>query len=274
MASVIFALVYLIVPAVHCFSFTSRKWISNSYVGGSQLRAFASKTDVRAKSSSTVPYTNGTQLFLEELQRSIQNQSFKTLRIVYKSFNGDAVGTLFGTEEVLRTVQAKFVKIKSDIKMQIVYSYSRNDKTYNHPLSNVIDVFHPLFIVQPVKTAILMSKYSRVDLAMNRYGGILTQTPLRDSNSTSLRVDMDQSQSAMDDSTYLLHDRKKKEMISIEEPFLQALKITVRDDGRHARPRVGMADKLRQIQRFVEILDGLVSKSMLAARIQPPNNGL
>lgn len=288
-------LIHVVLPTV-CYCFLRYKWVTNTHiVGYHKLYSINSKTDIV---KAVVTYANGTQNFLEEMKKSIQNQSFKSLRITYKSKTDIKKGEtadIFGSDDVLRTISAKYVKIKSDIKMQIVYSYSRNDKTYNYPLPTAIDTLEPLFGIQPVKAAILNSKLSKVELAMNRYGGILTHTSLFDSISSSSsasssnssfssssNADITATQTSIDiddDPTYLLHDRKKKEMISIDEPFLQALKITtstsssssstVRDaEGgkpsfQHARPRAGMADKLKQIQRFVEILDGLVSKSPL-----------
>lgn len=286
-------LIYLVLPtAYYCFLMRSNKWVTtNSHIfGNQQLHSTNSKTDIV---KATVPYANGTQIFFEEMKQSIQNQSFKSLRITYKSktdINKGETADKFDSDDLLRTIQAKYVKIKSDIKMQIVYSYFRNDKTFNYPLHTAIDTLEPLFGVQPVKAAILNSKFSKVELAMNRYGGILTHTSSVSTNSSS-RIDLADNNNnppiEIDDPTYLQHDRKKKEMISIDEPFLQALKITttststspaVRDERRspsspRARPRAGMADKLKQIQRFVEILDGLVFKSPLAAHIQSANYG-
>lgn len=53
------------------------------------------------------------------------------------------------------------------------------------------------------------------------------------------------------------HDRAKNVPIDVKAPFLKALKVTVED----GRPSAAMADKLRQIQKFVEILSGLIDKS-------------
>jgi len=49
--------------------------------------------------------------------------------------------------------------------------------------------------------------------------------------------------------------------VETDAPFLRALKVT--SEG--GRPVAGMADKLRQIERFVEIVDGLVEKSGLTS---------
>jgi len=52
------------------------------------------------------------------------------------------------------------------------------------------------------------------------------------------------------------HDREKKQLIAPDAPFLQALGIT---NGSGA-PRPAMGDKLRQIERFAEIVDHLLTQ--------------
>jgi SAM-dependent methyltransferase len=56
------------------------------------------------------------------------------------------------------------------------------------------------------------------------------------------------------------HDRPKENALSPEEaPWLEALGVT----NQSGEPRPGMADKLRQIRRFVELLGHLVTESSL-----------
>src|SRR4029077_13630821 len=58
------------------------------------------------------------------------------------------------------------------------------------------------------------------------------------------------------------HDRERRLPLASDALFLQALGVT--SASGEARP--GMTDKLRQIQRFVEILGHLVDASPLAQR--------
>jgi hypothetical protein len=53
------------------------------------------------------------------------------------------------------------------------------------------------------------------------------------------------------------HDRRKTRLIPEDAPFFRGLEVT----NAAGKPRPGMADKLRQIQRFVEILGHLVDTS-------------
>lgn len=54
----------------------------------------------------------------------------------------------------------------------------------------------------------------------------------------------------------LNHDRKKNVLINTDSAFLKALKVTTVE----GRPRSGMADKYKQINKFVEIIDNLMTK--------------
>ena len=58
------------------------------------------------------------------------------------------------------------------------------------------------------------------------------------------------------------HDREKPRAIPAQSGFLRALGVTNAD----GQPRPGMADKLRQIERFTELLGHLVDDSLLRDR--------
>ena len=207
---------------------------------------------------------NGTICFMNSVETSIRNGSFMSFRIVYKNIGG---------EDELKYVNARNIKLKDVLKMQFIYSFKTNDKTYNFPIPLAFSTIESLLNRNQVKSAHLVTSLSKIDLLMNSKGGILkhSQPTINSINLTS--------------SMFYTHDRQKNEIISINEPFLQALKITTleRDDKISntkprkvlatlpiARPRTGMSDKYRQIQRFVEILDGLVAKSQLSSLERSP----
>ncbi len=54
----------------------------------------------------------------------------------------------------------------------------------------------------------------------------------------------------------LNHDRKKNVLINMDSAFLKALKVTTVE----GKPRSGMTDKYKQINKFVEIIDNLMTK--------------
>jgi SAM-dependent methyltransferase len=70
----------------------------------------------------------------------------------------------------------------------------------------------------------------------------------------------------MNDPTQLSHDRTKNVPLSTSSEFFQKLGVTNAD----GKPKVGMASKLRQCQKFVEIVSNLVDTSYY--RDSPNNN--
>jgi len=223
-------------------------------------------------------YSNGTTTLIHDLKESLKNNSFVKLQISYQKNNRKKA---LNTWEDLNTVRGRFVKLKSDIKVQLQYSYSTNDKTFNYLPLEAAGVIDNLIGLPTTKKVTLVTMESRLDLTMNSKGGILKTTlPLSLSDESTIPpIDFN-------------HDRQKQNLISINDPFLQALKVTTIEkessttkislNGKlklkslptlpSARPRAGMSDKYRQIQNFVEILDGLVSTSQLFMKENNDNN--
>lgn len=74
------------------------------------------------------------------------------------------------------------------------------------------------------------------------------------------------SKPAFDEAPELWHDEPKNSIISSTVPFLQLLGVTSHD----GKPKAGMGDKLRQIQKFVEIVDRLITEAKFSARNGEP----
>ena len=215
-------------------------------------------------------YSNGTALLVRGLIESLSNSSFVKLQISYHK--SDRKKTL-NTWEDLNTIRGRFIKLKSEIKVQLQYSYSTNDKTFNYLPLEAAHVIVDLIGLPTTKKVTLVTMANRLDLMMNSKGGIL-QAAVPHFSSDAIVNPIDFS-----------HDRHKNNLISMDDPFLQALKVTTIEkettpmkislNGKlklktlpalqGARPRAGMSDKYRQIQNFVEILDGLVSNSQLSS---------
>lgn len=215
-------------------------------------------------------YSNGTTILVKNLKESIENSSFVKLLL---SFNKTGGKKALNTLEDLNAVKGRFVKLKSDIKVQLQYSYSTNDKTFNYSPLEAQHEIDLLIGLPRIKKVTLVTMKNKLDLMMNSKGGILKTTELS-SLEEEFKAPIDFS-----------HDRHKNNLISMDDPFLHALKITTIEkessptkislNGKlklkalpalqGARPRAGMSDKYRQIQNFVEILDGLVSKSQLSS---------
>ena len=144
----------------------------------------------------------------------------------------------------LKSVTARLVEIKAGTRIQLQYRYTDNDQVKNHPLDEASGKISELIDQGGFKKAVLTTKEAVSELNLKRGSGKYRELK----PSTSLSDNIIGSTS---------HDRKKNVPIDSSSPFLRALKITT--DG--GRPVTGKADKLRQIQKFVEILEQLIDRS-------------
>ena len=144
----------------------------------------------------------------------------------------------------LKSVTARLVEIKAGTRIQLQYRYTDNDQAKNHPLDEASGKIGELIDQGGFKKAVLTTKEAVSELNLKRGSGKYRELK----PSASLTDNIVGSSS---------HDRKKNVPIDSSSPFLRALKITT--DG--GRPVTGKADKLRQIQNFVEILEQLIDRS-------------
>ena len=146
----------------------------------------------------------------------------------------------------LKSVTARLVDIKAGTRLQLQYRYTDNDQVKNHPLDEASGKIGELIDQGGFKKAVLTTKDVVSELNLKRGSGKYRELK---ASTTSLTDNTITGSTA--------HDRKKNVPIDNTSPFLRALKITT--DG--GRPVTGKADKLRQIQKFVEILEQLIDRS-------------
>ena len=145
----------------------------------------------------------------------------------------------------LKSVTARLVDIKAGKRIQLQYRYTDNDQVKNHPLDEASGKIGELIEQGGFKKAVLTTIDTVSELNLKRGSGKYREQQV---SSSSLTDNIAGSTA---------HDRKKNVPIDNSSPFLRALKITT--DG--GRPVTGKADKLRQIQKFVEILEQLIDRS-------------
>ena len=145
----------------------------------------------------------------------------------------------------LKSVTARLVDIKAGQRIQLQYRYTDNDQVKNYPLDEASEKISELIESGGFKKAVLTTKDTVSELNLKRGSGKYREVKMTASLSDNIVVGS------------MAHDRKKNVLIDNSSPFLRALKIT--SDG--GRPVTGKADKLRQIQKFVEILDQLIDRS-------------
>jgi len=144
------------------------------------------------------------------------------------------------TGQELRNVFIRPVIIKGKLYYSILYRYKTKDETFNYNpeelLSQVKHFFGALFYNMHV---FMLDR--DLELRLSRKGTIQTR----------------EAPPSFDRLPDLSHDRKKERFIQTRgNVYLQELGVT----GKDGAVLPGKGDKFRQIQKYIEILDGLISK--------------
>ena len=163
--------------------------------------------------------------------------------------------------EFLKSVRGKLVEVKAGLHIQLTYRYSTNDKTSNVDAASDAGGLEGLMVEMVehygFRSAVLQTLTEDHELSLKRGGGKYRSV----SAATAAAAGGPKDARAVD----LAHDRTKDVPIDTGADFLRALKVT----SASGRPLQGMSDKLRQIQKFVEIMDGLFRKASLADVVAP-----
>ena len=169
--------------------------------------------------------------FLEKLRVSLADGSFVKLTL---SEPGEVAGDL-------RNVYGRVVEIKGAPQLSLVFHHARRDVTKNFPVAEGVECVGEL-LGESFGRGYLFTTAG--DWQWRR--GVLKASRPRFSVAPAPE-----------------HDRKKVAPLDAAAPYLVALGVTNATTG---EPRPGMADKLRQIQRFTELLGHLLDDSPLRER--------
>ncbi len=161
-----------------------------------------------------------------------------------------------GAETDLRNVYGRVVELREGRRLSLVWRYATRDVTKNLPLDEALATLGPL----------LGAELERAHLFTTTGDWQLRCDP---SGHGSLKA----SRPAFAIAPPPEHDREKRAPIAVEQAgWLRALGVT--NAAGEARP--GMAPKLRQIQRFVELLGHLLDEAKLSegrAPARPQSTG-
>jgi hypothetical protein len=149
------------------------------------------------------------------------------------------------TDDLIR-VTGRLVNLKTGIHLQLNAKYKTNDQAKNFAIegNEATSEIKRLLKVGAFKKAELLTETVNYELSVSKS----TQN-LKAKSATNPIPDL----------SAISHDRKKNVPVETNSAFLQELGV-VNKDG---RPMGGMKDKLRQIEKFVEVLSGLVYKVSL-----------
>ena len=147
-----------------------------------------------------------------------------------------------GSTSELRRLEIRPVEIKSKILWRFVWQYQTNHQTQNYALEDAVTLLRTLLPDQ-FKAAQLQASSSETQLTISKKGKVLF-------NSKKVNA-----APAADTS----HNREKQRYVEQNRPFLAALGVTDAQGG--IIP--AMANKWKQINKFIEILQAAVRESGL-----------
>ena len=172
-----------------------------------------------------------TEKFIAELQKSLQNSTFVKLSLAnYK-----------GTEEHLQRISVRRIETKKGAKLAFQSRYLTRDVVKNFEPGDAADriVRH---LENGFRSAHLFTTESDIQLTIGKKSSrLVVGKPSFNANPATA------------------HDREKKYLVDPSAYYLKALGITT-DSG---QIRSNQHDKWRQINKFVEIVDGLIKNSPL-----------
>ncbi len=175
------------------------------------------------------------QQFIQLMNESLTNQSFVKLAIMNKRNKANE----------LNTVTAKRIEVKDGIKLSFVYRYPTKDITKNYSFEE-----SAVIVEQLLKTDFLQA-----DLFTLKADYYLT---IHKNNTASIR----QKVSSITEAPQPKHDKEKQRMISpISNIYLNELGITTAE----GEVKKNMQDKYRQINKYIEIIDGILKNTQLEA---------
>lgn len=180
--------------------------------------------------------------FLDEISHSIKKESFVKLTLSKPSVK----------QSDLTNVYVRPVQIKNEPCLSFTYKYKTNDQVKNFSLEESEEKIKTL-IKEKFKNAALFTTQNNWSLQISKKGkiSILKSPP---------------SLTQLDD---ISHDRSKTKRADSSKPYLHYLGIT--DNQGNVVPK--MADKYRQINKYLEIIDGLISTADMPENINVVDMG-
>ena len=148
-----------------------------------------------------------------------------------------------GAEPGLQRLEVRAIELRGQPSLSFVFHHDTRDLTKNHALADGLQQLRGM-VGPDFANAHLFTADEELQLAFSRKG------------KASLRVGRNAAAGAPSS----VHNREKQRWLRLDRPFLQALGVT---DAQH-RLVPAMARKWKQINKFLEVLDGALAASPLA----------
>jgi SAM-dependent methyltransferase len=173
--------------------------------------------------------------FTSQLKDSIRNQEFVKLTLSKPS-----------NEKDLNNVYVRLVMIKQSQKLSFTYRYKTNDQVKNFDLDEAVTEIKSL-LKDSFKIATLFTTQADIVLLIPKKGKLILK----------------KGKASFTEPLTGSHDREKKKRASDNDTYLHVLGIT--DEHGTVIPK--MADKYRQINKYLEIVESLIKEASMPAEI-------
>ena len=216
---------------------------------GSLVRGAAAPSLVTPRYASEMTTAEPFLDFFSALESAISRDNFLSVSLAKPTLPSKPSPL---APQLLQSVTGRLVMLKAGLHLQLSLRYPTNEQCKNWPVGATAATAAASLELQRLATANAFRKAQlttatrRIDMTMNHATGQVRAA--EEEAAAPAPVPSPQS---------LRHDRAKTRPVDPASPFLHALGVTTAS----GRPLTGMRDKLRQIERFVEILAGLVDKS-------------
>ena len=192
--------------------------------------------------AGTAATTGELTSFLEEVQHSLGNGSL--VKLTLTGNDGQQGAPEADPIHRLKRIEGRPVQLKKGLRLQLTLKYEHRDTCVNlKPGAELAERLHGFLRPGAFRRGRLMAV--QADLALERRGE--RRHELQRLKPTAKGPPPD-----------LAHDRRKQTPLEGGAPFLRALGVT----NEQGKPRPGKADKLRQIQKFVETLAAHVRRGV------------
>jgi len=172
--------------------------------------------------------------FIDLLTESLNKQSFVKLAMMNKKNKNNEINTL----------TAKRIEVKEGIKLSFVYRYPTKDITKNFSFEESANIIYQL----------LKTDFLQADLFTLSADYYLT---IHKNKTASIR----QKASSINAAPQPTHDKEKQRKISTTgNIYLKELGITTAE----GEIKKSMQDKYRQINKYIEIIDGILKTAQLS----------
>lgn len=152
----------------------------------------------------------------------------------------------------LKNVYLRLADMKGQLHFSFTYRYKTKDQVKNYTLSETWDQINEL-LKEAFRSAILMTTEYDIQVQISKKGKVL----------------LNRQKPSITQAPDLSHDKIKLKRSSSNENYLYHLGITTATG--EVIPK--MADKYRQINKYLEIVDGLVSKANLPDKVHAVDMG-